>query len=296
MGNIVWWFALLAAAGVAVAWWGATARVYARLAVAEKRRPTLQDRLTAAEIPLTTREFLTVGLGLGAGLGLLATVIMGPSVLSVALCMGGPLVYWQYWAARMERFRDGYVKSLDKSVEIFLRAYTTNPNLRQALQEAAPYMPPPAQGDFLEIAGALGAHEDLSTALYRVAARRQNPYFDMLTEALATREQLGGSLREVLVGVRELMQGIIQIRGQVRARQTQPRLEGLIIAVAPFVFLLLLKVALAPYEAGFYQTFDGQLVLVGVLVLSGLSYYLAQRIANAGMDVDGGAAARRVAG
>ena len=286
--NIVYLLGALAASGVAVMWWGATAKVYARLRVTERRRMTLQDRLDAAEIPLSAKEFLLTGLGAGLGLGLVSVLVLGPTLLAGVLVLVGPLAYYQYWLGRMEKFRADYVAALDESVETLLRSYSANPNLPEALRESVGYMRPPVQADFLEVVGGLGVQERLSDVLYRVAERRKNQYFDMLAEALASREQQGGKLRDVLEGLRQLMRGIMRIQHEVRARQTQPQLEGMIVAVAPFVFLILMKLVLPEYENGYYRTLEGQGVLALAVLFTGLSYYLSQRIAKAGMDIEGG--------
>jgi len=86
--------------------------------------------------------------------------------------------------------------------------------------------------------------------------------------------------------LQSLMHGVIQIQNEIRARQTQPQLEGAIVAVAPFGFLILLKVGMAQYEGGFYATLEGQLVLAVAIIFSGLAYLLAQKIARAGLDLE----------
>ena len=58
------------------------------------------------------------------------------------------------------------------------------------------------------------------------------------------------------------------------------------VAVAPFVLLALLKLALRDYEGGFYSTLEGQIVLGVAIVFSGLAYLLSQKIAKAGLDLD----------
>ncbi len=280
--------AVMAMGGVLLAWAAATTRVFARLRPARRsgalRR--LEGRLEAADIPLSGREFLLTGLGAGTLLALILWVLLGPNVLTVVALFLGPVVYWQYWTGRQERFRRAYMEALDQSIEILLRSYRANPNLHGALEEAAPYMPDPVRADFMQVVAALGTGTSITEAIYRVAERRRNPYFDMLAEALAMREQQGGRLGEVLAGLRTLMQGILRIQNEVRAKQTQPKLEGTIVAVAPFAFLLLMKMVVPEYEGGFYRTLEGQLVLILAVILSGVAYLLSQKIAKAGLDLE----------
>jgi len=246
----------------------------------------LNTRLQAADIPLSAREFLLTGLGIGAALAGGALVILGPTILAgVVICLG-PVIYWQVWAAKQERFKREYVNALSQAIETLLRAYSANPNLTAALQEATPYMREPVRGDFVQVVTSLQTRATLSDAIYQVAERRHNPYFDMLAEALVVREQQGGKLKTVLEGLQSLLRGVIQIQNEVRARQTQPKLEGTIVAIAPFVFLALLKLALRDYEGGFYATLDGQIVLAVAIVFSGVAYLLSQKIAKAGLDLE----------
>lgn len=286
--STVWILAALAGAGVLLAWIGATTRPFVRVAPADRQGllARLDARLQAADIPLTSREFLLTGLAIGAALAGGALAILGPTVLSAVVLLVGPVVYWQVWTAKQERYRRDYILALDKAIETLLRAYSANPNLNAALQEATPYMLEPVRSDFVQVVTALQTGTTISDAVYQVAERRRSPYFDMLAEALAVREQQGGKLKGVLQGLQSLMHGVIQIQNEVRARQTQPKLEGTIVAVAPFGFLVLLKLVMAQYEGGFYATLEGQIVLAVAIVFSGLAYLLSQRIAKAGLDLE----------
>jgi Flp pilus assembly protein TadB len=292
--STVWILAALAGAGVLLAWIGATTQPFVRVAPADRRGllARLDARLQAADIPLSAREFLFTGLAIGAALAGGAFVVLGPTLLSAVVLLVGPVAYWQVWAAKQERYRRDYILALDKAIETLLRAYSANPNLNAALQEATPYMLEPVRGDFVQVVTALQTGTSISDAVYQVAERRRSPYFDMLAEALAVREQQGGKLKSVLQGLQSLMHGVIQIQNEVRARQTQPKLEGTIVAVAPFGFLVLLKLVMAQYEGGFYATLEGQIVLAVAIVFSGLAYLLSQRIAKAGLDLEPQGAAR----
>ncbi len=288
LATTVWFWAALAAAGVWLAWLAATTRAYVRVAPVTQSGllARLDARLQAAEVPVTAREFLLTGLAIGAGLAGGALLVLGPTVLAAVVLLSGPVIYWQVWAAKLARYRRAYLLALDKAIETLLRAYTANPNLNAALQEATPYMLEPVRSDFVQVVTALQTGTSISDAVYQVAERRANPYFDMLAEALAVREQQGGKLKSVLQGLQSLMHGVIQIQNEIRARQTQPQLEGAIVAVAPFGFLILLKVGMAQYEGGFYATLEGQLVLAVAIIFSGLAYLLAQKIARAGLDLE----------
>lgn len=281
-------FAALAAAGVLLAWLGATLRPYVRVVPADRRGllARIDARLQAADVPLSAREFLFTGLIMGAVLAGGTLAVLGPTVLSGVVLLIGPVVYWQIWTARQERYRREYVLALDKAIETLLRAYSANPNLNAALQEATPFMLEPVRSDFVQVVTALQTGTSISDAIYQVAERRRNPYFDMLAEALAVREQQGGKLKVVLQGLQSLMHGVIQIQNEIRARQTQPKLEGAIVAVAPFGFLILLKVVMGQYEGGFYATLEGQMVLAVAIVFSGVAYLLSQKIAKAGLDLE----------
>ena len=281
-------FAALAAAGVLLAWIAATTRVFVRVVPAGQSGwlARLDARLQASDIPLSAREFLLTGLGIGAALAGGALAILGPTILSGVVIFIGPVVYWQVWAAKQERFKRDYVAALSQAIETLLRAYSANPNLNAALQEATPYFREPVRSDFVQVVTALQTGTTISDAIYQVAERRHNPYFDMLAEALAVREQQGGKLKTVLEGLQSLLRGVIQIQNEVRARQTQPKLEGAIVAVAPFGFLALLKLVMREYEGGFYATLEGQIVLAVAIIFSGVAYLLSQKIAKAGLDLE----------
>ena len=275
----------LALVGVALAWSGAV-RHEVRLRRSALRRSPLERLdayLEAHDVPLSGAEFLRTGVILGVVLAVLTVLFLGPTILTFVAVPLGVVAYWSYLMARAERFEEEYLQALVEMVGSLQRAYAANPNLQQALREIVPYVPKVVRGDLERVVAAINTGTPLSEALEAWQERRRgNPYVAQIVEALVLRESHGGSLRAVLEGLDGLMRGLLDIQREVKAKQSAPRTEGLIVALAPFVFLLGVKL-MADYEGGFYHTGMGQVVLAAALLLSGASYWLSQRIAKSGM-------------
>ena len=273
--------------GAGIAWSGAV-RHDVRL---QRRtmRPSMLERLDAYleahDVPLSGAEFLRTGLIVGMVLAVLLTVLLGPTILTFVAVPLGVLAYWSYLGAQAEKFELEYLQALVAMVSSLQRAYAASPNLRAALMEIIPYIPAVVQEDLKQIVAAINTGTPLQEALEAwVERRRGNPYVGQIVEALTLRESHGGSLKAVLDGLDELMRGLLDIRREIEAKQSAPRTEGLIVALAPFFFLIGVKL-MADYEGGFYHTLAGQAVLAAVLVLSSASWWLSRRIAASGMRI-----------
>ena len=278
----------LALVGAGLAWSGAV-RQEVRLRRSALRRSPLERLdayLEAHDVPLSGAEFLRTGAILGVVLAVVLTVLLGPTILTFVAVPLGVVAYWSYLIARAERFEEEYLQALVEMVGSLQLAYAVNPNLRAALKEIVSYVPKIVRGDLKRVVAAINTGTPLSEALEAWQERRRgNPYVGQLVESLTLREVHGGSLRAVLEGLDDLMRGLLDIQREIKAKQSSPRTEGLIVALAPFGFLLGIVILMAEYEGGFYRTLAGQVVLAVALLLSGASYWLSQRIAQMGMQI-----------
>lgn len=287
--SALWLLALLAGAGVFLAFAGLALPPSIRLA-----RPAgggfldrLEERLRAAELPVSAREFLLV-CGIVALLSALAALLIGAPALALAGVVLGPALVWARYEAQRDRFRQDYEASLAECVQLLREGFAATGSLRDALDHAVRNGPDPAAADFREVWHAYVVGTDLEEAFGEVLRRRRNPFLRMVAEALTLKATEGGNVGEVLLGLETMIREQAALRREIAAKQAQARLEATIVSLAPLGFFVALKVVpwMREYEGGFYGTLLGQILLAVALIFSTAAYFLSRRLAVRGLSLE----------
>ena len=246
----------------------------------------LQQRLDAAELPVTAREFLFTCLGLTVTVALLG-ILLGAPALAVAGLVVVPTIVWQRYQAQRDKFRMAYNQSLAETVQLLREGFSATGALRTALDHAARNGPDPAAADFRDVWSAQASGMDLEEGFEGVLERRNNPFLRMVAEALTLKQREGGSAKDVLLGLESMIRSQVAIRREISSKQAQARLESTIVSAAPLVFFLGMKLMpwMREYEGGFYRSLIGQLVLIVAIVFSMISYFMSNRLATRGLDM-----------
>jgi len=247
----------------------------------------LQARLDAAELPVTAREFLTACAG-AALLSAAIALLLGAPALAVAGVTVMPALLWQRYESQRDKFRQAYDEGLAECVQLLREGFAATGALLTALDHAARNGPDPAAADFREVWSQYNVNVPLAQALSNVAARRRNPYFNMVAEALSLKETQGGNISEVLLGLETMVREQIALRREIAAKQAQARLESTIVSLAPVGFFLAMKIVpwLRAYENGFYQSLLGQIALTIAVIFSAVAFFLARRLATRGLTLE----------
>lgn len=280
--------ALVAASGVYLAFAALVFPPAVRLATRrESPLERLQQRLDAAELPITAREFVLTAGGGTAAVALLA-FFLGTPILAAVGCALVPLLLWQSLEGQRDTFRRAYAESLAEVVSLLREGFAATGSMRDAFHNAIDNGPDPAAADFRTAWERHELGETLEEAFGPILDRRRDPYLNMVAEALTLKNQQGGNAGEVLLGLETMIREQTVLRREIAAKQAQARLESTIVSLAPLGFFLLLKLLpwMREYERGFYATSLGQGVLLVALVFSIIAYVLSRRIATQGLNLE----------
>jgi Flp pilus assembly protein TadB len=287
--NLTILLALLAAGGIFLAFSGWVMPRQVRLAQPAQSRglAALQARLTAAELPVSAREFITTCL-IAAVASAGVAVLLGAPALALAGVTVVPAIIWQRYETQRDKFRQDYDESLAECVQLLREGFSAVGSLRDALDHAARNGPDPAAADFRQVWSAQMAGTELGAAFAEITERRHNPFVRMVAEALTLKGTEGGSISEVLLGLETMVREQMALRREIVAKQAQARLESMIVSLAPLGFFLVMKIVpwMRQYEDGFYASPLGQIVLTIAIVFSAVAFFMARRLATRGLTLD----------
>jgi len=240
----------------------------------------IQAKLDQAGFAVSAEEFLITSLCIGIGLFfilLLLTRLIIPSVMGFAI---GFMGYWSFLSDRKEKLRQQYQVALIAVVDTMRESFASGRSLPQAIETIAQYGPHVVREDFRTLSAQLAAGKaiPLSQALEELTRKRRDPLLDMLAQALIIHEQKGGEIGPILDEVSKSIRARVSIKAEVRAHYALPLWEGRLVAIAPFGFMLFMKLLMPEYVDPFYKTMIGQLSLLLAFALSIVGYYVMNKM------------------
>ncbi len=287
--TLLFLLALLGAGGILLIFSGLVMPRQVKLAQPQEPRglKSLQARLTAAELPVTAREFINICL-IVAALFAVAAIVLGAPAFAIAGVTIGPALIWQRYEAQRDKFRQAYDESLSECLQLLREGFAATGALNSALQHTAKNGPDPAAADFRHVSTSLDTGIELSTAFNEMITRRRNPYLRMVAEALNLKKTQGGSMSEILLGLETMVRDQVALRREIAAKQSQARLESMVISLAPIGFFALMKIVpwMRDYEGGFYSTLLGQIALTVVMIFAAVAFFMARRLATRGLTLE----------
>ncbi len=222
------------------------------------------------------REFSAVSCVSAAAAGLLAQLLFGWPVVTLAVSAAGALAPLWYFRQRAQRRRAEIAEAVGEAVETLRDAVRIGLGIEESLRALARTGPEalrPALQEMKRDIRLAGFEEAVERARERLA----EPLFDTLAVSLLTSYRIGGrNLAQVLDGISASVRGSVQVRREVRSQQAQNVLSARVIAALPVVLILVIRATNPNYLAAFSQP-AGQLILGCCLVSVALGYTVMLR-------------------
>ena len=220
---------------------------------------------------VTARDFVLFSLASGLVSGLLAHLVLGWALVSGLAGVFGLLGPFAYYVRRHDRRRAAIQDALVEAIEQLRDAIRTGLSVQEALSGLARTGPEVLRAEF----GYLSRDARLlgfETALVAMRDRLADPVFDIVASALTINDRLGGHLvSQVLDRLAEASRAQLRIEHEVRAHQGRTVLSARIVAAAPLVALVGLRVT-NPHYVSIFDGMWGQMVLIGCASSIALGY------------------------
>lgn len=243
----------------------------------------LKARIEGSGIKLSYTEFLSVWL----------TAMLGPALLCLALGLGvlpaaalavaggvGPWVWLRGAKARnMKRFGD----DLGDALPLMAANLRAGMSLRQSLTPVARNLDEPIRGEFQILTAELDQGVPVDVALTNMAARNQNKDLDLLACAVATQQEMGGNLAEIVDTCAETIRVRTQLRRSVMSKTSEQRASAKFLLVFPFVIVLVMCFVESTFR-DFYTQPVGWVVLAIAVVIESIGYFFVKKMTDIDTD------------
>jgi Flp pilus assembly protein TadB len=248
----------------------------------------LQFKLIQSGLRVKVREFLLIGLAVGALPGVLF-LVLGFVTIGALFCLSGPFLYYQFLMTRRAKELRLFRDELPSAILDCRDLLATESDLRVVFAELARSAPPVLRPEFAWTARKLtqmSVDASLAATLRQIGAARPEPFFRQFFYALANGTTQGTDTREVLRRIAHGQKTQTRLQARTRAKQAGLRVVALIYLFAPAGAALWTSLLSSDFTGNFYATWMGQAVQVLAVGLGLLSYWGSMRIARRGLYLD----------
>lgn len=230
----------------------------------------LETYAASAHPTVTFSDFLAIGICAVIGGALAGTLLLGPGLPATASALAAPFALDRAFL-RVHGRRSGRLEQqLPDALALQAGTLRAGHSLVRSLRVLNEELKPPLQEEASHTLAEIDLGNTLEEALGRLTERCASRDIELWVTAMLVHRHTGGNLAAVIDSLAQRVAQRLQLRGEIRALTAQGRLSGLVVAIAPLAFLILLSVGSREQMQVLYATPLGWGILAAGLVLNGL--------------------------
>lgn len=228
---------------------------------------------------VAARDFVVVSIAGGLAAGIVAQLWLGLPVVSVGAMGLGATLPAALLHARQERRQAAIEAAVVEAIGQLRDAIRAGLSVEAGVAGLAETGPALLRPEFAATARE-ARYVGFARALEGLRGRLENPLLDTALQTLALNDRLGGrQVGPVLDRLAQATRAQGRVRAEIRAAQAKQVLAARIVALVPFLVLLVLRTA-SPGYASFFATPAGEAWLAGCVVSVALGYGMMRRLAR----------------
>ena len=218
--------------------------------------------------------FFVVG-AMGRGFDISAGIVAAVVVFVVALLLPKLIL-----RILRQRRREKLGNQLEEALGSMSNSLKAGFSIQQALEAIVQQGHQPISVEFKMVIQQTRLGMSLDDALRDMARRVQLEDFQLTSSAIAAARITGGDLTGVLERLAHMIRERRRIQRRVQSLTAQGRLQGLLLAVLPFLMLLLFFAIRPKMIIGFFQAPIGIACFILCMILQGIGYLFIRKIVN----------------
>jgi tight adherence protein B len=232
---------------------GAIAATINRVAGQTDFAQRLEAKLAAADVRLTSGEFIVV-IALMMAVSIFIGVWLRQWSIG-AILVAGSYVLPQIWLnkrreKRLQKFND----QLPDTIVILANAMRSGGNLAQAIQIAAQETPAPMSVELNRVVFELKMQMAMQEALATMIANVPSSDLRLLVNALIVQQESGGNIVALLEEISATIRRRVTLQAEIKSLTAQQRLSGNVVSLMPVGVVVLLMLFNPNYILRVFQT------------------------------------------
>lgn len=253
--------------------WGMSSGWSARLPILEQ----LSLLLYRAGRPLSLPEFLWLSLALGIGGLFLGFALLGDPRMAAALFASSLLPLLWVWRRKHARMR-AFERMLPEALELLSRALRAGHAVTPSLHMVGNELGDPVGTEFALIAEEIRLGLDVPAALSNLAHRIDVADLPFFVTALMIQRETGGNLAEIVDSLAAVIRERHGTEGKIKSLTAQTRWSANVLLLAPFGFVLMMKIMRPDYVAPLFETIPGRFIAGMATLMVLVGYALCRRL------------------
>lgn len=243
----------------------------------------LKGKIEGSGIKFSYAEFVSLWLFCMLGPALLA-LALGLGLLPAAVIAGlGALGPWVWLSGAKKRNMKRFSDDLGDALPLVAANLRAGMSLRQSLTPVAKNLDEPIRGEFAIMARELDQGTPVHVALTNMATRNQNKDLDLLACAVATQQEMGGNLAEIVDTCAETIRIRTQLRRSVSSKTAEQRSSAKFLLVFPFVIVAAMCAAEQTFR-DYYTQPAGWATLLAAVVIESIGYFVVNKMTQIETD------------
>jgi len=238
----------------------------------------LSGLIEQSGVRTTPAAVLMFSIACGAGLGIVASMVVKVAILAFALVLIGatfPMLYLlQRRASRRRRFEEQFPEALD----LLSRALRAGHAFQSALGMVAEELPDPVGTEFRKAFEQQNYGLPLTDALNEMAARTQLLDVRFFVTAVTIQRETGGNLSEILDNLAEVVRERFKLLRQVRVHTAHGRFTGYVLLALPAALGIALYFISPEHMNTLFGHPLGRTMLVGAAVMQTVGYFWIRQV------------------
>jgi tight adherence protein B len=239
----------------------------------------LSTLLGSAGLKWSPAEWLLLHVGIAVAAAMAMTLLTGfriaPTLIGLALGIGGPLAYL---SIKGQRRRAKFNSGLADMLQLMAGSLSAGYSVPQALDTVARESTGPIAEELERALLQARVGVPLEDALEQIAERMRSVDFSWIVMAIRVQREVGGNLAEVLKNVADTLRERDRIRRQVQVLSAEGRLSAWVLGALPVAFAIYLIIVRPEYIGLLVTSPLGLLMLVGTLILFVIGVFWLTRI------------------
>lgn len=192
-------------------------------------------------------------------------------VMGLLGLVGGVVVFQSLLGMKKKQKEEQFTRQLPATLTAIANSLKAGFSLDQSFEFVTVSLPDPTKSEFSVIHLKYRVGYTLAESMAELPKKYNNAEVNLFVSSLVLQNQVGGNVIPFLGELSEILRERVKLKDQVAVGTTQQRMSSTIVAILPYVLLMLLQ--LSDYNA-LTSTFNGILLLIFAMLMQGLGMFV----------------------
>ena len=192
-------------------------------------------------------------------------------VMGLLGLVGGIVVFQSILGMKKKQKEEQFTRQLPATLTAIANSLKAGFSLDQSFEFVTVSLPDPTKTEFSAIHLKYRVGYTLAESMAELPKKYNNAEVNLFVSSLVLQNQVGGNVIPFLGELSEILRERVKLKDQVAVGTTQQRMSSTIVAILPYVLLMLLQ--LSDYNA-LTSTFNGILLLIFAMLMQGLGMFV----------------------